>query len=100
MPRSRRTTTEPNEAAVAAALEAFLAAEKSVSSPIHWRLDGRSLRFAVTLDIEGVTEAGMLLFGRASISLPERNVTLGLSRNEPMGRGGNFDRLDWRHVYA
>lgn len=100
MPRSRKPATDANDTAIAAALAAFLAAEKAPSGPIQWEPDGRNLRFAVALEIEGVTEAGLLLFGRASLGLPERNVTLGLSWTDPQGRGGNFDRLDWRPLGA
>jgi hypothetical protein len=83
-----------------AALTAFLAAEKVPSAPIGWMTDGRNLRFATALDIEGVTEAGMVLFGRASLTLRDQNVTLGLSWDDPAAPGGNFDRLDWRPVDA
>lgn len=100
MPRSRKPATDTNDAAVEAALAAFLAAEKAPSAPIAWEQDDRNLRFAVALKIDGVTEAGMVLFGRASLALPERNVTLGLSWDDPEGRGGNFDRLDWRPLGA
>lgn len=100
MPRSRKPAADANDAAVAVALAAFLAAEKAPSGPIAWWQDGRNLRFAVALEIEGVTEAGMVLFGRASLTLPERDVTLGLRWDDPAGQGGNFDRLDWRPLHA
>lgn len=100
MRRPRKSATEADDAAIAAMLSAFVAAEKAPSGPIGWEPDGRNLRFAVALEIDGVTEAGMLLFGRASLALPDRNVTLGLSWDDPAGRGGNFDRFDWRPIEA
>lgn len=96
MLRSRKPSADANDDAVAAALANFLAAEKAPSGPIAWEQDHRNLRFAVAVEIDGVTEAGMVLFDRASLALPERNVTLGLSWNDPAGHGGNFGRLDWR----
>lgn len=42
----------------------------------------------------------MLLFGPAVSPPPDRNVTLGLSWDDPTGRGSSFDRLDWRPLDA
>ena len=100
MPRSRKSDAAITDAALAATLAAFIAAGKVPSGQITWEQGGRNLRFTVALEIDGVTEAGMALFGRTSLALPDRNVTLGLSWDDPGMPGGNFDRLDWRPLRA
>jgi hypothetical protein len=97
---SGRSTPDAGDSALAAKLSNFLATEKALSGLIDWKPDGRNLRFAVALEIDGITEAGLLLFGRASLTLRDRNVTLGLSWDDPTGQGGNFDRLDWLPLAA
>ena len=42
----------------------------------------------------------MLLFGRATASIPDATVTLGLRWTGSPGRYSHFDRLDWRPVDA
>ena len=101
---SRRPRSPPaaptGDAALLAALSGFLAADKTLSSPVAWVEDNGDLRFACPLDIDGITAEGFTLFGRASAGLPDRKVTLGLRWQNPAGRGGNFDRLEWRPLKA
>jgi hypothetical protein len=100
-PRGKSTSTPDDDAALFAALGALLAAEKTLSSPIAWVEDEPgNLRFNRALDIDGVTEASFILFGRAVASLPDRHVVLGLRWADAMGRGGHFDRLDWKPMDA
>lgn len=98
--RSGHDKPDADDHALAAKLSTFVASEKVLSRAIDWKADGRNLRFAVTLEVDGVTEAGVLLFGRASLTLREKNVTLGLSWDDPTGLRGTFDRLDWRPLAA
>lgn len=89
-------TPEQDEALVAA-LSAFLRADKTITTPIRWLEDeSGKMHFSRTLDIEGVTEASLILFGRAEAKLPDCHVTLGLRWEDPSGRRGHFERLDWR----
>ena len=92
--------TAAADTALAAKLSNFLASDKARSGVIDWQPDGRNLRFAVALEIDGITVAGLLLLGRASLTLRDRHVTLGLSWDDPTGPGGIFDRLDWRPLAA
>ena len=95
--RPRSPPAAPNEdAALLAALTSFLAADKTLATTIAWVEDDGDFRFACSLDIVGLTAEGFTLFGRASAALPDRKVTLGLRWQDPSGRGGNFDRLEWR----
>lgn len=101
---ARSPTTDNSRAADDAALfetlTNFMAAEKTLTAAIAWVLDGADLRFAATLDIEGVTAEGITLFGRATGTLPDRKVTIGLRWQDEAGRGGNFDRLEWKPIKA
>ena len=96
MPRLRTDADLAEETAIVERLSEFLGELKTLSGPVGWEFDGRNLRFTVTLEVDAVTEPGMVLFGRASLRLPDRHVTSGLTWIDPTGRGGNFDRLDWR----
>jgi hypothetical protein len=49
-------------------------------------------------EIGGITEEALLLFGRATASMPDAAVTLGLRWTGSPGRYSHFDRLDWRRV--
>lgn len=87
------------DAALLARLSTFLAAEKTLSLPIAWVGHGENgFRFTRTLDLAGVTAQGLTLFGSAVVSLPNREVTLGLRWQDGAGRGGNFERFDWRPI--
>ncbi len=99
-PRSHRRDAEETDASLVARLTTFIEAEKTPSGPVDWVPDHSNFRFAIALDIKGITVAGMLLHGRASLFPPERDITLGLSWNDPSGQGGNFERLDWRPIHA
>ncbi|MCW8088032.1 hypothetical protein [Sabulicella glaciei] len=79
-------------------VEAFLAAPKIFAVRPQWKSFGDKLEFSVALDIEGVTEPGFRLGGRAQRDLLEQDVTLHLSHGPlgPKGRFQNFERLDWR----
>lgn len=83
-----------------AALTAFLAADKALSAPIHWTDTDGDLRFTATLEIGGITEQALLLFGRATASIVDAAVTLGLRWTGAPGRYSHFDRLDWRPVHV
>lgn len=98
-PRPKRGTTE-DSATLLATLTALLTAEKKLATPITWVDDGGDLRFTAALDIGGVTEPSLTLFGRATAALPDRKVTLGLRWQDETGRGGNIDRLEWRPIKA
>lgn len=99
-PRSRKSKPEETDTSLVARLTTFIEAEKTLSGPVDWVPDHSNLRFAIALDIDGITEAGMLLHGRARFFPPERDITLGLSWKDPSGQGGNFERLDWRPIHA
>lgn len=74
---------------------------KGIVGPLQWVSDGaRNLRFARTLELNGVTQEGLILFGRASEMLPDRHVTLGLRYDIDSETGGHFERLDWRPIDA
>jgi hypothetical protein len=78
-------------------LNSLLIADKTVDTPVSWVEDDQgNFRFSRPLDVEGVTEQGFTLFGRAVAILPGQNVTLGLRWSDGLGRDGNFDRLDWK----
>jgi hypothetical protein len=100
-PRNRDANTAAVDATLTAALGAFLVADKTLSAPIDWLPDDNGdLRFTRALDIDGVTQESLLLFGRAIAGLPHRQVTLGLRWTDATGRGGHFDRLDWKPMDA
>lgn len=100
-PGVKNATSPDDDAALFVALGALLRAEKTLSSPIAWVEDGPgNLRFNRTLDIDGVTEASFILFGRAVAVLPDRHVVLGLRWVDATGRGGHFDRFDWNPMDA
>lgn len=98
-PRPRSGTAE-DSATLLATLTALLTTEKTLATPISWVNDDADLRFTVALDVDGVTEPRLTLFGRATATLPDRKVTLGLRWQHETGHGGNFDRLEWRPVKA
>ena len=83
-----------------AALTTFLAAEKALTTPVHWIDTEGHLDFRATLEIGGITGEALLLFGRATASLPDAAVTLGLCWTGAPGRYSHFDRLDWRPVHV
>jgi hypothetical protein len=100
-PRSSKGLGE-NDATLLAGLGRLLAAEKAITLAVKWRQDEEErFRFERTLDIDGVTEESLIIFGRAVTGLPHRHVTLGLRwAAVTTARGGHFDRLDWRPVGA
>lgn len=97
--RPREGSAE-TEAALVARLSGFLAASKTLSAPATWIDTDGDLRFTTALDIDGVTEEGLLLFGRAAAALIDREVTLGLRWTSTSGRFDHFDRYNWRPVAA
>jgi len=101
-PRGRGAITTPEQdATLLNAFVAFLHSTKTLTAPIGWRPDNNgNFSFRRTLDIDGLTEQGFVLFGRASPKLPDRNVTLGLRWDDPGSRSWHFDRLDWRPMDA
>jgi hypothetical protein len=88
------------DATLLAALTTFLAAKKALSAPVHWTDTEGDLRFTATLEIGGLTEEALLLFGRATASMPDAAVTLGLRWTGAPGRYSHFDRLDWRPIHV
>ena len=93
--------TPERDEALFRVLTALLEADKTLSTPIVWVKDGQGdLRFTCALDIDGVTEASFVLSGKAVHTLPDRKVTLGLRWSEPDGRGGHFERLEWRPIHG
>lgn len=100
-PRGKNPASPEDDATLLVALVGLLAVVKTVSVPIEWVDDeAGDLRFTRALDIDGVTETGCFLFGRAVASLPDRHVTLGLRWSDATGRGVHFDRLDWKPMDA
>lgn len=81
-------------------LQDFVTAAKTLAVPVAWTTEGRNFRFQVPLDIDGITEPGLTLIGRASTAVPDRHVSLNLSYRTPEGAGGTFERLDWRPIDA
>jgi hypothetical protein len=102
MVRSVRSPEGTGDAdrALLARLTAFLAAEKVLTAPIAWTDTNGDLRFTASLDIDGVTEEGLLLFGRAIAALPDREVILGLRWTRGPARFDHFDRFNWRPMDA
>lgn len=76
-------------------LGGFFAPEKTIQPVLGWDRDGPNLRFEAAVDIEGVTEEGLFLFGRARLSNVDRDVTLGFKWADARNRGGCFERIDW-----
>ena len=99
-PSRSKPDSADEDAALVSALTTFLAADKALSAPVHWTDTDGDLRFTATLEIGGITEEGLLLFGRATASMPDAAVTLGLRWTGAPGRYRHFDRLDWRPVDA
>lgn len=96
-PHREAASAQGGDGVLFAALHTLLVASKTLSSPIAWVEDDQGdFRFSRPLEIEGVTEAGFVLFGRAVTSLPGEDVTLGLRWLDIRAGGGHFDRLDWR----
>ncbi len=96
-PRPTRANPQNSDASLFSALGTLLTAPKTPSSPVAWVEDDQgNFRFSRPLEIDGVTEAGFVLFGRAATSLPGEDVTLGLRWLDMRAGGGHFDRLDWR----
>jgi hypothetical protein len=96
-PHRKQAAATGHDAVLLTALTNFLAANKALAMPVTWVTDDRgNFRFSRPLDVDGVTEESLLLFGRAVPTLPGRAVTLGLSWVDATGAGGHFDRLDWR----
>ena len=100
MARLPQRATPAQDADLLAALLGFLAAPKALAGPIRWISDPPDLVFVVALDIEGVTERGFQLRGRASASLPGEHISLQLVRTTLGRKGQNFERLDWRPISA
>ena len=99
-PRHKKPGTQADDTALFAALDALVTAEKTLSTPIAWvRDDQGDFRFTRPLDIDGITQEGLFLFGRAVSILPDRDVTLGLRWADARARGGPFDRLDWKPIH-
>lgn len=79
-------------------LRNFVVEAKTLSVPVSWITEGRNFRFQVPLDIDGITEPGLTLIGRASTAVADRHVSLNLAYRTPEGAGGTFERLDWRPI--
>jgi hypothetical protein len=86
------------DAALLGPLTTFLAAHKSLSAPVHRTDTDGDLRYTATLEISRITEEALLLFGRATSSMADATVTLGLRWTGAPGRYSHFDRLDRRQV--
>jgi hypothetical protein len=99
-PRLKPESTNDDADALLAALTTFLAAEKALNAPVHWTDADGDLRFTATPEIGGLTGEALLLFGRATASMPDAAVTLGLRWTSAPGRYSHFDRLDWRPVHV
>jgi hypothetical protein len=97
-PRSKPKSAN-EESDLLSALKTFLAADKTLSAAVQWTDTEGDLRFAATLEIRGITQEALQLFGRAAASKPDAAVTLGLRWTEAPGRYSHFDRLDWRPVH-
>lgn len=96
--RSSRRKGRPKttlDQSTGALLRHFVTAAKTVAVPFSWTTEGRNFRFQVPVDIDGITEPGLTLIGRASTSLPDRHVSLNLDYRTADGAGGVFERLDW-----
>ena len=94
--RTKATRDQPSREL----LRGFVTATKTLAVPITWTTEGRNFRFQVPLDIDGITEPGLTLIGRASTAVPYRHVSLNLAYRTPEGAGGTFERLDWRPIDA
>lgn len=100
-------TSPPNQspqpgadAALLAVLTDLLAKEKALSAPIQWVEEGRDLRFTATIEIDEVTDDRLLLRGRASVGMPDRQVSLLLVWFGGPGPARPFERLEWRPLGA
>jgi hypothetical protein len=101
---ARRPRSKPDaandDAALLADLTAFLRANKALSAPVHWIETDGDIRFTATLEVGGITKEALLLYGRATASITDAAVNLGLCWTGAPGRNRLFDRLDWRPVQA
>ena len=66
--------------------------------------DGRTRhprpRLTATVDIDGITEPGLVLTGRASVTNVDRHVSLSLVYHNALNLGGAIDRIDWKPLDA
>ena len=100
-PHSRQKPAKPKapvDQPRAERLRDLLSVAKTSAVPITWTTEGRNFRFQVPLDIDGITEPGLTLIGRASTAVADRHVSLNLAYRTPEGAGGTFERLDWRPI--
>jgi hypothetical protein len=87
MTRPPARASADQDSALLVRLRHFIAAPKTLAGPVRWIASPPHWVFVTVLDIDGMTEAGFQLRGRASLALSGQD----LGR-----RGRNFDRLDWR----
>ena len=77
MPKTSPPQPDDNaNATLLVALTDLLGKAKVLSAPIQWVEEGRDLRFTTTLEIDEVTDDRLLLRGRASAGMPDRQVSL------------------------
>jgi hypothetical protein len=96
--RRKGRTKAPLDQITGELLRGFVTTSKTLAVPIAWTTEGRNFRFQVPIDIDGITELGLTLIGRASTAVPDRHVSLNLAYRTPEGAGGTFERLDWRPI--
>jgi len=77
-------------------LPPLIAAAKTLASKPKWAEHEDQFRFAVALDIEGVTQMGLRLLGRCSRDYPDQNVTFQIEYLFKSFRATPVARIDWR----
>lgn len=102
MPKGRKASGSPppDDYPDPQRLAELVSAAKTLTGPPAWAEDGRNLRFTATVDIEGITEPGLVLAGRASATIVDRHVSLMLVYHNALNLGGAIDRIDWKPVDA
>jgi hypothetical protein len=83
-------------------LRTIFEAEKNISVAVAWTAPDRDdgyIRFSAPLEMEGVTEAGLLLTGGAYQKVPDQHMTFELAVWGLDGaRRTRLVRLDWRSL--
>ena len=74
--------------------------DKATITPIAWVVDGSDCRDAAGVNVDGGTVEGMILFDKVANSRRNRKVRTDLHGLDQDGRGGAFERLEWRVIEA
>lgn len=80
-------------------LPTLVRAEKRIPGNVQWVLrDPRWLALTASVDIDGVTVAGLSIRGKALLSYPEGAVTLQLQFQAARGKAQHLVRAEWKPI--